>query len=210
MLTQKVKAYAEYYNLSSNNEVLSCKNSNKKWINERKLDTKLIASLIKREIATNKITEFSDTFYVEEGLIYPTISESFAKENNEAVLLTPYVDSQVKENVSIYKVDKNNPYGPYSNFNQDKIYHLIKTSCFVTEKNLPRLSDNFKLWAKNGIACVYAISGKTSDHLVKKDKEAKEFINYVISNEPLKVNVSGLYDKKSKSFAKIYVIRKNR
>lgn len=79
MLTQKVKAYAEYYNLSSNNEVLSCKNSNKKWINERKLDTKLIASLIKREIATNKITEFSDTFYVEEGLIYPTISESFAK-----------------------------------------------------------------------------------------------------------------------------------
>ena len=54
------------------------------------------------------------------------------------------------------------------------------------------------------------MSGKTSDHLVKKDKEAKEFINDVILNEPLKVNVSGLYDKKSKSFAKIYVIRKNR
>lgn len=210
MLTQKVKAYADYYNLSSNNEVLRCENSKTKWIDERRLDTKLVASLIQREITTNRITEFSDTFYVENGLIYPTISESFAKKNNEAVILTPYVNSHAKNNVKIFKVNKNNPYGPYSNFNQDNIYNPIKTYCFVTEKNLPRLSENFKLWAKNGITCIYAVSGRINNTLAKKDLEAKEIISNVVLNEPLTVYESELYDKENKSFAKIYTIRKNR
>ena len=209
MLTQEIKAYADYYDLRSNNEVLRSKENNpkKKWINERWLDTYLIAYLIEKEVTTNKIVEFSNTLYVDNKNTYPTIGDNFAKKGKEAIVLTPYVDSHAINDVYIRNVSLDNPYGPYSNFNKNEVHNLYKTNCFVTEKKLPRLSENFKIWAKDNITCIYAISGKLNDNLIKKDKEAFEFANNIVKNESLKCIEKELYNKKNNSIAKIYVIK---
>ena len=78
---------------------------------------------------------------------------------------------------------------------------------FCNRKKLPRLSENFKIWAKDNITCIYAISGKLNDNLIKKDKEAFEFANNIVKNESLKCIEKELYNKKNNSIAKIYVIK---
>lgn len=206
----KEKTFADYYGVCNSLELVKAKEiyNDEKWLKTRKIETALIAKLIKESIDVNKITEFSDTFYVDYNTMYPTISQAFATGGYEAELLTPNLRNITIDDMIVTNVPKNNIYGNYSEFNSFNTEKIIYPECFVSEKQFSRLTEHYKIWALKNIPCVFAVSGQLNNNTKAKDEQAKLLVNEIIHNEDLTADVNFKYVRDTNSFAKIYTIKK--
>ena len=207
--TRKDKAFADYYSLNRSIDVLNRSSEvEERWLTNRKIETYMVSCLLKETIDTNKIIEFSDTFYIDEKTLYPSIGQTFSENGGKSILLTPNVGTHTIKDTIIINVDEKNPYGIFSS-NDSRVINNLKRekSCFVTEKELNNLAQYYRLWAIEGIPCSFAVSGYLDKNLTYKDKRAKALAGWISHDPRLECVTKFDYLKETNSFAKVYTIK---
>lgn len=209
---KKDKVFAEYYNLNRSIDVLNrSEESEAAWLRNRKIETHMISYLLKELIDSNKIIEFSDTFYTDNKNLYPSIGQTFSENGGKSILLTPNVKTHTIKDTIIINVEEENPYGIFAQ-NESRIINNLKKEkvCFITEKDSNNLAWYYRTWAKEGIPCIFAVLGYLDKNLVYKDKKAKALTNWISHDARLKCETKFDYLKETNSFAKIYTITRKK
>lgn len=210
IITKKEKAFAKIFELNTYDDLIQNLIYNEdNWIKSREIETKLISKLIENNISTDRITEFTDVFYVDKDKLYPTVSESFAKDGKEAQILSTNTNNKTIGNIYIKNVSECNPYGEYSIYRLPKQkYNIIPPKCFVIEKEMPFLKEHIIDWTNNGISCVYTVSGTLDKKLQLNEKESKKYVDELIKDTNVSYNEKFSYDKENNIYAKVYIMKK--
>lgn len=207
--TRKDKAFANYYGLNRSVDVLNrSKEIEEIWLRNRKIETFMVSQLLKEIVDANKLIEFSDTFYTDEQNLYPSVGQTFSENGGKSILLTPNIGTHTIGDTIIINIEEENPYGIFASNEARVIKNLKKEkACFITENELDKLAQYYRLWAAEGVPCSFVVSGYLDKKLVEKDKRAKALTDWISHDPRLECETKFDYLKETNSFAKVYTIK---
>ena len=172
------KLYEEYFNISSLSELISKKREigEKDLINRMKKEKKILAEIIYETIKPVNSVEFSNTFYIDDGTIAPTISQGLIKYGVNATLVSPYVKSKNSHNFNTIKSPVGYPFANYEPSSIASIQAIKNTGVFITENNIDAYLKRFETYTGFGVPCVYATSGSIIE-IVHKIERVKSIFS---------------------------------
>lgn len=172
----------------------------------------IMVNLLCSLVQTDNIVEFSDNIkYVDkDGIILPTIAESYTAIGKTATLVTPTnVDGKLPEGLTLIKTSSDNPFGEYQELITPEMLKKIKEAkCFVTTKYFDGMDKRFKAWAGMGIPCAYLVYGPNNFETLKNDKNAKKFMDSLTKDNYLSVEKGTIDDNLGNNIYRAYILKR--
>ena len=207
------KAYQAYY---GTNSLFATKTKQmgipkSEFLNIIKTGTEMTAQIIADQFKnSNNFIEFSDVFYTDKDILFPTISENLADNGKNATLISPYIQTKKnKKGLSTIRTGIENPFYIYEEIVTPKLISDLKdVDCFITSINNSKLMRHFKTWASLGVPCIYTMSGQMDNKFKTNCETMTQIFESATKNNNLNYKVAFDYDSKSNYVSKIYTMKR--
>ncbi len=210
MIKRIDRDYANYFGLDNSIDLEKKKGKIpfENWIENKKIEKAVIADVIKKETNANNLIEFCNCYYIDDDkrILSPTISENFISEDEYAMIMSPYINTKFLRNLSIIKLDKNNFEENYNTINKNTNLN----TCIISESNLDKLINYYKIWLEQGISCAYIISDNKNKEFMRKQGYVDSVLINTLSSKKhtvKKMSIDSIYGNR---LTKLYLLSKKR
>lgn len=180
------KLYKNYFKINSMVDLTNKKKeiSPKDLITRIRHEKDLLAKIICEVVEFNNSVEFSNAYYIDNGLIVPTISHSLSKLGKTTTLVSPYLKSSNKNSFNIIRSPLNYPFASYEPSSKNNVSKIMNTGVFITEDDINLYIKHFGIYAGFNTPCIYAVTGKINE-TIKKMEETKKLFSDATQNNLL-------------------------